>query len=100
MIQVSDSEMTIIVDIVQRYLPNSEVRAFGSRYRGTAKAYSDLDIAILNYDKTELSIVELARIREAFEESTLPYRVDILDYYGISDEFKAIIDNGYEVVHS
>jgi len=43
--------------------------------------------------------MKLAEIRKAFEESELPYRVDVLDYFGISSEFQAIIDDGYEVIY-
>jgi hypothetical protein len=46
-----------------------------------------------------MPIMKLAEIREAFEESELPYRVDVLDYFGISNEFRAVIDKGYEVIY-
>jgi len=37
-------------------------------------------------------------LREAFAESNLPFRVEILDYNAISKEFQAVIDKQYEVV--
>ena len=99
MICVSESEMKIITDILRSYISNGEVRAFGSRYKWTSKDYSDLDIAIVQYDKKSMPIMKLAEIKEAFEDSELPYRVDVLDYWGISSEFQAIIDTGYEVIY-
>jgi len=36
-------------------------------------------------------------IREDFEESDLPFRVDILDWHTISAEFKANIEAKFEV---
>jgi predicted nucleotidyltransferase len=100
MIAVAENEMKIIIQILQKYITDGEVRAFGSRYKHTAKPYSDLDIAIIKHNQKEMTIAELAQIKEAFEESILPYRVDVLDYWGIHDEFRAIIDSGYEVLHS
>jgi len=99
MICVSEYEMKIITDILRSHISNGEVRAFGSRYKWTSKDYSDLDIAVVQYDKKSMPIMKLATIREAFEESELPYRVDVLDYWGISNEFRAVIDEGYEVIY-
>jgi len=99
MICVSESEMKIITDILRSHISHGEARAFGSRYKRVFKYYSDLDIAVVQYDKKSMPIMKLAEIREAFEDSELPYRVDVLDYWGISSEFQAIIDAGYEVIY-
>jgi predicted nucleotidyltransferase len=99
MICVSESEMKIISDILRSHISNGEVRAFGSRYKWTSKDYSDLDLAVAQYDKKSMPVMKLAEIREAFEESELPYRVDVLDYWRISNEFREVIDNGYEVIY-
>ena len=37
-------------------------------------------------------------LREAFEESDLPFRVDVVDYRTVSEAFRAIIDQSYEVI--
>jgi len=37
-------------------------------------------------------------LKEAFEESDLPFRVDITDYNAISNEFRAIIKAKYEIL--
>ncbi|GHU61541.1 hypothetical protein FACS189445_3670 [Spirochaetia bacterium] len=98
MIAVTELEFTIILDILAAYVPDGEVWAFGSRYRGTAKPYSDLDLAIIGNEK--LSARLLGDIRDAFEESNLPFRVDALDWNSLSKEFQAIIKSGYEVIYS
>ena len=103
MIDVSDDEMSIIVATLRQCALGGEVWAFGSRYEGSACSndaahYSDLDLAIVTADKRPLSMMELAKIQEAFDESELPYRVDILDYWGIQSEFRAVIDGGHEVI--
>ena len=99
MICVSESDMKIITEILRSHISNGEVRAFGSRYKWTSKDYSDLNIAVAHYDKKSMPIMKLAEIREEFGESELPYKVDVLDYWGISSEFQAVIDEGYEVIY-
>lgn len=55
------------------------VYLFGSWARGEEKRSSDIDIAI-EFDPTvtEIQIV-LMNIRHALEESTIPYKVDVVD---------------------
>ncbi|GHU60726.1 hypothetical protein FACS189445_0860 [Spirochaetia bacterium] len=98
MICVSESDYKIIKDIIARYAANCEVRAFGSRYKWTSNDYSDLDLAFAGDKK--LTLAETGKIRDAFEESDLPFRVDVLDLSAISKEFQAIINQGYEVIYS
>jgi len=44
MIDLTPLQCQTIQDILQRLVPDCEVRAFGSRVRGAAKPYSDLDL--------------------------------------------------------
>ncbi len=69
---------------------------FGSRIKGAAKDWSDLDLAIVGSAKLEQHA--LYDLKEAFEESDLPIRVDVLDWHGISPEFQAVINADYEVI--
>ncbi len=96
MINVSPAHLQIILAILRTLAPECEVRAFGSRVKQTAKPYSDLDLAIVG--QTKLPFQKLAALRTAFEESDLPYRVDVLDWHAISPEFQKIIEQGYEVI--
>jgi hypothetical protein len=48
--------------------------------------------------KEKLGINRIGELREAFEESDLPYRVDVLDWNSISENFKNIINKGYEII--
>jgi len=72
------------------------VRVFGSRLTEQPKNYSDLDLAIVG--KKEIPPDIMAKIKCDFEESDLPFRVDILDWYKISEEFKKVINTKYEVL--
>lgn len=78
-------------------MPDAEIIVFGSRIHGTAKLWSDLNLAIKA--KSPLDWKLLAEIKEAFQESELPFRVDILVWNDISAAFrKAIESNGYEML--
>lgn len=61
------------------------VFVFGSRARGDYKKFSDLDILI----EGEVSTTLLSRIRESLEESTLPFRVDIVSMQDLADSYRA-----------
>lgn len=75
--------------IVKQILCNvSNVVVFGSRIKGTGKPFSDLDLCI----KDNLSSVEIELLREKFENSDLPFRVDIVEYHRVNDFFKKMID--------
>ncbi len=96
MIDITPAEMELVKAILKEYFPDAKVIAFGSRVNGTKRDISDLDLAIDTGRK--MSIYELGRIKEAFQESTLPFRVDVLDWNRTSEEFKAIIDQQYEII--
>ena len=98
MIQISENERKIIDDIISQLAPDCDVLIFGSRFHGKAWEYSDLDLAFVGEEK--LGFDRCFDIKEAFSESDLPYRVDVLDYHAISPEFRAIIDSGNEKIFS
>ncbi len=62
--------MNLVRDILQNYIPNYEVWAFGSRVNGRAKLFSDLDVAIIT--QNPLSFKLNAELSDAFSESDLP----------------------------
>ncbi|MDR2830589.1 MAG: nucleotidyltransferase domain-containing protein [Methanobrevibacter sp.] len=98
MMQVSDCELKIITDIIKNHIQDYDVWIFGSRYDGTAKEYSDLDMVIVGEHKLPLS--QMADLRNAFQQSNLPFSVDILDWNKTSKEFQLVISKGYEVIYS
>ncbi|MCL1865807.1 MAG: nucleotidyltransferase domain-containing protein [Oscillospiraceae bacterium] len=97
---ISDSEKRIVLDIIGDLAPDCDVLAFGSRYRRNSKPYSDFDLAFLPANGEKLGLKRSGRLELAFSESDLPYRVDVVDYHTASAEFKNIIDNGNERIHS
>lgn len=97
MIDISEKNLKIVLDILKQFVPSCEVRVFGSRYKGNAKKYSDLDLVIVGSEKINWEII--SDIKEAFQESDLTFRVDVIDWNDIEDYFREIIiKSGYEVI--
>lgn len=94
MIDIRPDHLEIVKAILRKHVPDAEVRAFGSRVTSTAKDHSDLDLAIVN-DKP-LDFRTKALLEEAFEESDLPFRVDVVDWAAVGEEFRRIIARRYE----
>lgn len=79
------------IKILYFLFPNiKEILIFGSRARGDYKKVSDIDLAI----KGELTKLDMANIRNYFDEGKIPYKVDVVEYEKISNEaFKENIDS-------
>jgi type I restriction enzyme S subunit len=82
--------LRIVRDLLREHVPDRTVWAFGSRATGRAKKYSDLDIAVLG-DKP-MTIAQSATLAEAFSESDLPWKVDVVDWVLTDARFRAIIE--------
>ena len=97
-IAVSEADWLIIRNILRAHVPDCVVWAFGSRATGRAKPYSDLDLAISG-DKP-LGIDLTAQLTEAFAESDLPYKVDIVDWVTASERFRKAVERDRVVVQA
>lgn len=89
-VDLNPTHLAVVQQILSEHVPDCEVRAFGSRATWTAKDYSDLDLAVV--DDGPLDWRTLGDLKEAFEESTLPMRVDVVDWNGIKDNFRQRIE--------
>jgi predicted nucleotidyltransferase len=66
-----------------------EAYAFGSRVQGRGlKPVSDLDICLKG--KGPIPASTLRQVRNAFEISDLPMRVDVVDWNAVAADFNAI----------
>ena len=96
MLTITEQELQIVKAILQQYVPEYSVWAFGSRVKGTAKPYSDLDLAIIT--DQPLSLATHADLSDAFSESDLTWKVDIVDWATTDERFRQIIRGKYEVL--
>jgi len=86
----------IVRNILARHVPQYEVWAFGSRTKGTAKEYSDLDLAIITDEPMGLPLS--ATLADEFVESDLPIKVDVVDWATTSEAFRKLIEQDKIVI--
>jgi predicted nucleotidyltransferase len=83
-------ERRLVLDILAANLPKgSSAWVFGSRATGRARRYSDLDLAI--DAGRRLTLDEFAMLGEAFSDSDLSYKVDLVDWHAIDERFRQAI---------
>ncbi len=90
MIDLAPVHLDLVRRIAAAQFPGATILVFGSRARGTARPYSDLDLAVRAAAPLPASRLEAAR--DAFSASDLPISVDIVDYHAVTPAFRAIID--------
>ena len=88
----SPKHRTIVEEILRLHAPRPcRIWAFGSRVRGTARRFSDLDLA---FDASRpLSFGDTALLADAFDESDLPWRVDVVDLVTCSPTFRREVES-------
>ncbi|MDR1114490.1 MAG: nucleotidyltransferase domain-containing protein [Candidatus Margulisbacteria bacterium] len=96
MLDITERNLKIIRTFLNLYVPNCEVRAFGSRVNGTAKKSSDLDLAIVAQNKLDFNT--LGNLRELFMASELPFSVDILDWHSLPESFQKNIEKNFFIL--
>ena len=94
-IQVSPQHLSMIKDLLHTYIPNTPVWAFGSRVKGAARPSSDLDLVAFIGEEQKPRLSEL---KEALEESNVPFRIDLHSWNELPDVFKHTIEQEYAVV--
>jgi predicted nucleotidyltransferase len=93
MLDLSPEHLAIVQQILRTYTPDHPVWAFGSRVKGTSRRTSDLDLAIIT--ETPLPLTVTGLLQEAFSESDLPFRVDIVDWATTAPSFRKIIEQDH-----
>jgi predicted nucleotidyltransferase len=76
MLDLTAGQLDLVRAILARHLARREVRAFGSRATGRARRTSDLDLVVMGAEPPPDLV--LANLRADFEDSDLPFRVDLL----------------------
>ena len=88
-IDVHAQDLKSVCDILRKHVPTRRVVVFGSRATGRSKPFSDLDLAILG--DVAVPSPTLAALADDFDESSLPFRVDIVDWATTTQSFRDII---------
>ena len=89
-IDLAENHRRLVLHILRaNFSGGAKTWVFGSRATGRARRYSDLDLAVDAGRK--LTLDETAILAEAFSESDLPCRVDVVDWHNIDDGFRRMI---------
>jgi len=96
MIDLCTEHLQIVKQILAVKARGCEVRVFGSRVTGKSKPFSDLDLIVIGQQALELP--KFFAMKEAFDESDLPFHVDVLDWHRLSDAFRRITEESSEII--
>ena len=94
MIDLKPEHRSEVLRILRLFGILGKVFVFGSRSRGDSKPWSDLDLWIEN--EVPLGIDRLGRLREAFQDSPLPMRVDLVDGKSASAAFREAVEKEWQ----
>ncbi|WP_321530048.1 restriction endonuclease subunit S [uncultured Desulfuromonas sp.] len=94
-IDLTPSQRNELLTLLKIHLPNTEVWAYGSRVKWTSRPDSDLDlVAFVRPDQKS----DVSFLREAFEESSLPFRVDFFVWDEVPEKFRENIEAEHVVL--
>lgn len=79
---LSAEQLAQVRAVLHRVLPGAQVAVFGSRATGRARPFSDLDLLVS--DPPRLTWAQRADLRDAFENSRLPFGVDVVELDGLA----------------
>jgi predicted nucleotidyltransferase len=79
---LSAEQLDMVRQVLRRVLPGARVDVFGSRATGRARPFSDLDLLVS--DPPRLTWAQRADLRDAFEDSQLPFGVDVVELEGLA----------------
>lgn len=72
---LTERGMNVFQGTFMQYPEVTKVYIFGSRAKGNYKPGSDIDLAVINEGVSDRTLLQLAN---DFDESDLPYKVDII----------------------
>ncbi len=81
--------------ILNAYVKDSTVWAYGSRVNGDSHEGSDLDLVLINSQDNSIRQPAIWDLKEALSESNLPFLVDVLDWATIPESFREEIKQCY-----
>lgn len=87
MIHLEPRHKEMVLAIVTPYV-HYDIRAYGSRVKGTQRPLSDLDLCVMQ----PIPFKDWDAMTEAFEESDLPFSVSLAEWPKLSPSFKVQIE--------
>ena len=96
-IDITAKQRKTILALLERHLPNTTAWVYGSRAKWASRPQSDLDMVVFSALEQNGRVSDL---REAFEESNLPFRVDLFVWDAVPEQFRKQIKRDHVVVCS
>lgn len=85
-------QQALAVRLVQQHLPGHDVRVFGSRATGRRlKPWSDMDLLVM--PGPGVTVAALQNLAQAFDDSDLPFRVDVLLWQDAPESWRASLQD-------
>ena len=94
-IDITTDQRKTLLALLKRHLPNTTAWAYGSRVKWTSRPQSDLDLVVFTKPDQERRVSDL---REVFEESNLPFRVDLLVWRTLPEQYRKQIEAEHVVL--
>ena len=88
-VDITTEDCKTLLALLQRHLPGTTAWVYGSRVKWTSRPQSDLDLVVFVTPEQRGQVGDL---REAFEESNLPFRVDLFVWDDVPDSFRRGIE--------
>ena len=94
-LDITAKQRKIVTDLLERHLPNTTAWVYGSRAKWASRPQSDLDLVVFATPEQNRRISDL---REALEESNLPFRVDLFVWDTVPEQFRKQIKSEHVVL--
>ena len=94
-IDITTDQRKTVLALLASHLPNTTAWVYGSRVKWTARPASDLDVVVF---ATLEQSGRVSDLREAFEESNLPFRVDLFVWDEVPEQFRKQIEAEHVVL--
>ena len=88
-IDITAEQRKIILTLLNLHLPGTAAWVYGSRAKWTSRPQSDLDLVVFS---TPEQYVRVGALRDALEESNLPFRVDLFVWDDVPETFHEKIE--------
>ena len=86
-LQLEPKHWNIIQQILSKY--PYKFYAYGSRVKGTARKFSDLDLCY----QEDMPLSVISQIEEELEESDLPFSVELVNWKHMRPKFRELISS-------
>ncbi len=90
-INILPKNLETVLGVLERFVPGTDVRAFGQRVSGSARRHSDLELVVMTEQPIDAAL--LADMKAAFSASSLPFSVVAYDWSALDDRARRDIQD-------